>query len=185
MSGFLQYLHATPHNNRGDDRPDNQVGNPATDHCHQRARHNYTQIGNDIIGRENPGSKLQTAVTKKPSELKAGSKDAKRRKSFCARMSGVDGPMKDEKGRPTAKAKALSRWNCEESAMDYTAKRLANKDDGKVAKLRAAGDKRREEKMKGRDIAKRDTYKKNSWGDLLEVKDTEITQYFKGVMKRK
>ena len=62
--------------------------------------------------RENPGSKLKTAVTKKPSELKAGSKDAKRRKSFCARMSGNKGPMKDEKGRPTPKAKALSRWNC-------------------------------------------------------------------------
>jgi hypothetical protein len=62
--------------------------------------------------RENPGSKLQTAVTKKPSELKPSSKAAKRRKSFCARMSGVDGPMKDEKGRPTAKAKALKRWNC-------------------------------------------------------------------------
>jgi hypothetical protein len=63
--------------------------------------------------RENPGSKLKTAVTKKPSELKADSKDAKRRKSFCARMSGNKGPMKDEKGRPTPKAKALSRWNCE------------------------------------------------------------------------
>lgn len=63
--------------------------------------------------RENPGSKLKTAVTKKPSELKAGSKDANRRKSFCARMSGNKGPMKDEKGRPTPKAKALSRWNCE------------------------------------------------------------------------
>lgn len=62
--------------------------------------------------RENPGSKLKTAVTKKPSELKAGSKDAKRRKSFCARMSGNEGPMKDEKGRPTPKAKALNRWNC-------------------------------------------------------------------------
>jgi hypothetical protein len=63
--------------------------------------------------RENPGSKLQTAVTTKPSKLKAGSKDAKRRKSFCARMSGNEGPMKDDKGRPTPKAKALSRWNCE------------------------------------------------------------------------
>ena len=62
--------------------------------------------------RENPGSKLKTAVTKKPSELKAGSKDAKRRKSLCARMSGNKGPMKDEKGRPTPKAKALKRWNC-------------------------------------------------------------------------
>ena len=63
--------------------------------------------------RENPGSKLQTAVTTKPSKLKAGSKDAKRRKSFCARMSGNKGPMKDEHGKPTPKAKALRRWNCE------------------------------------------------------------------------
>lgn len=35
-----------------------------------------------------------------------------RRKSFCARMSGVRGPMKDEKGRPTRKALALGAWNC-------------------------------------------------------------------------
>jgi hypothetical protein len=62
--------------------------------------------------RENPGSKLQTAVTTKPSKLKAGSKDAKRRKSFCARMSGVKGPMKDKKGKPTRKALALKKWNC-------------------------------------------------------------------------
>ena len=63
--------------------------------------------------REHPGSKLKTAVTTKPSKLKAGSKDAKRRKSFCARMSGNKGPMKDEHGKPTPKAKALRRWNCE------------------------------------------------------------------------
>ena len=63
--------------------------------------------------RANPGSKLSMAVTTKPSKLKAGSKAAKRRKSFCARMSGVKGPMKDEKGRPTRKAKALRKWNCE------------------------------------------------------------------------
>ena len=62
--------------------------------------------------RENPGSKLQTAVTTPPSKLKPGSKDAKRRKSFCARMSGNPGPMKDEHGKPTPKAKALKRWNC-------------------------------------------------------------------------
>ncbi len=60
----------------------------------------------------NPGSKLQTAVTTKPSKLKAGSKDANRRKSFCARMSGMPGPMKDEKGRPTRKALSLRKWNC-------------------------------------------------------------------------
>jgi hypothetical protein len=62
---------------------------------------------------EHPGSKLQTAVTKKPSELKAGSKDAKRRKSFCARMSGNKGPMKKPNGEATPKALALRRWNCE------------------------------------------------------------------------
>ena len=71
--------------------------------------------------REHPGSKLKTAVTKKPSELKAGSKDANRRKTFCARMSGVKGPMKDEHGKPTAKAKALSRWNCNEDATTESA----------------------------------------------------------------
>ena len=38
--------------------------------------------------------------------------DAGRRKSFCARMGGVKGPMKDEKGRPTRKALALKAWNC-------------------------------------------------------------------------
>jgi hypothetical protein len=62
--------------------------------------------------RQNPGSKLKTAVTTKPSKLKPGSKDAKRRKSFCARMGGMPGPMKDEKGRPTRKALSLKKWNC-------------------------------------------------------------------------
>jgi hypothetical protein len=62
--------------------------------------------------RENPGSKLQTAVTTPPSKLKAGSKDAARRKSFCARMSGVDGPMKKPNGEPTRKALSLRKWNC-------------------------------------------------------------------------
>jgi len=35
-----------------------------------------------------------------------------RKRSFCARMSGMPGPMKDEKGRPTRKAASLKRWNC-------------------------------------------------------------------------
>ena len=61
---------------------------------------------------EHPGSKLQTAVTTKPSKLKKGSKAAKRRKSFCARMSGVKGPMKKPNGKPTRKALALRKWNC-------------------------------------------------------------------------
>lgn len=66
--------------------------------------------------RENPGSKLQTAVTTKPGKLKKGSKASKRRKSFCSRMKGM------KKSRASAKTKrdpnspinkALRRWNCE------------------------------------------------------------------------
>ena len=60
----------------------------------------------------NPGSKLKMAVTTKPSKLKAGSAYAKRRKSFCARMSGMPGPMKKPNGKPTRKALALKKWNC-------------------------------------------------------------------------
>ena len=39
-------------------------------------------------------------------------KDSARKKSFCARMSGMPGPMKDSKGRPTRKAASLRRWGC-------------------------------------------------------------------------
>ena len=60
----------------------------------------------------NPGSKLKMAVTTKPSKLKPGSKAAKRRKSFCARMGGMPGPMTKPNGKPTRKALALKKWNC-------------------------------------------------------------------------
>ena len=53
--------------------------------------------------RDNPGSKLKTAVTTPPSKLKKGSKAAKRRKSFCARSRS----WKSERGRA-----ARRRWNC-------------------------------------------------------------------------
>jgi hypothetical protein len=59
--------------------------------------------------RENPGSKLKMAVTGK---VKKGSKAAKRRKSFCARMGGMPGPMKKPNGEPTRKALALRKWKC-------------------------------------------------------------------------
>lgn len=45
-------------------------------------------------------------------QAKKSPKAAARRSSFCARMSGVKGPMKDEKGRPTRKALALRKWDC-------------------------------------------------------------------------
>ena len=53
--------------------------------------------------RNNPGSKLKTAVTTPPSKLKPGSKAANRRKSFCARSRGWTG----ERGKA-----ARRRWNC-------------------------------------------------------------------------
>jgi len=62
--------------------------------------------------RENPGSHLSMAVTTKPSKLKPGSKAANRRKSFCARMGGMKGPMKKPNGQPSRKALALRKWNC-------------------------------------------------------------------------
>jgi len=47
------------------------------------------------------------------SNLKAPQPEGGPRKdSFCARMSGVKGPMKDENGKPTRKAAALKRWKC-------------------------------------------------------------------------
>ena len=45
-------------------------------------------------------------------QAKKSPKAAARRKSFCARMSGMEGPMKDDKGRPTRKALALRKWDC-------------------------------------------------------------------------
>jgi len=70
------------------------------------------QKGVESYRRENPGSKLQMAVTTKPSKLKKDSKAYKRRKSFCARMSGMKGPMRKPNGKPTRKALALRKWNC-------------------------------------------------------------------------
>jgi len=46
------------------------------------------------------------------SEAKKSPAASARRDSFCSRMGGVSGPMKDEKGRPTRKALALRKWDC-------------------------------------------------------------------------
>ena len=64
--------------------------------------------------RENPGSKLKTAVTTPPSKLKKGSKDSKRRKSFCARSDGQKKMHNIDCSKTPDKAicKARKRWNC-------------------------------------------------------------------------
>lgn len=78
---------------------------------HKSSTGGLTQKGRDSYNREH-GSHLKAPVTTPPSKLKAGSKAANRRKSFCARMSGVDGPMKKPNGEPSRKALALRKWNC-------------------------------------------------------------------------
>ena len=62
-----------------------------------------TEKGVKEYRRNNPGSKLKTAVTTKPSKLKPGSKAARRRKSFCARSRS----WTSERGKA-----ARRRWNC-------------------------------------------------------------------------
>ena len=86
------------------------------------SKHNNKRAGGmskksvSVYRREHPGSKIKTAVTTKPSKLKKGSKDAKRRASFCARMKGM---KKHRTGAKTARDpnsninKSLRRWHCE------------------------------------------------------------------------
>ena len=65
--------------------------------------------------KQNPGSKLKTAVTTKPSKLKPGSKAAGRRKSFCSRMSGMKKKLTSAKTAkdPNSRInKSLRKWNC-------------------------------------------------------------------------
>tara|TARA_R110002020_G_scaffold404888_1_gene614915 strand:- start:130 stop:408 length:279 start_codon:yes stop_codon:yes gene_type:complete len=60
--------------------------------------------------KENPGSKLKTAVT---GNVKAGSKDAKRRKSFCARSAGQMKKFPKAAKDPNSRLRqARKRWKC-------------------------------------------------------------------------
>lgn len=69
-----------------------------------------TQKGVEKYRRENPGSKLQTAVTGK---VKEGSKDAKRRKSFCARSAGQMKKFPKAAKNPNSRLRqARKRWKC-------------------------------------------------------------------------
>ena len=82
---------------------------------HKSRSGGLTKKGVAAYRRANPGSKLKTAVTTKPSKLKKGSKAAKRRKSFCARMSGLKKRMTSAKTAkdPNSRVnKSLRKWNC-------------------------------------------------------------------------
>jgi hypothetical protein len=74
-----------------------------------------SKSGVDRYNRENPGHHLKMAVTTEPSKLKAGSKAANRRKSFCARMGGMKKRLTGSKTAhdPDSRInKALRKWNC-------------------------------------------------------------------------
>src|SRR5210317_894642 len=69
-----------------------------------------TKAGVERYRRENPGSKLKTAVTGK---VKPGSKDAKRRKSFCARSAGQMKQFPKAAADPNSRLRqARKRWRC-------------------------------------------------------------------------
>ena len=78
---------------------------------HKSSTGGLTQKGRDYYNSQSGGN-LKAPVTTPPSKLKAGSKAANRRKSFCARMGGMEGSMKKPNGEPTRKALALRKWNC-------------------------------------------------------------------------
>ena len=77
-----------------------------------KGHYRSTEAGAGLTRKGAKAQGIKTAVTTPPSKLDPKGKAAKRRKSFCARMGGMKGPMKDEKGRPTRKAMSLRRWNC-------------------------------------------------------------------------
>jgi len=75
---------------------------------HKNPTGGLSQKGRDYINKKT-GSKLKRPVTKKSGLSKT---EKGRKKSFCARMGGVKGPMKKPNGEPTRKALALRKWNC-------------------------------------------------------------------------
>ena len=74
---------------------------------HKSRSGGLTRAGIAKYNRET-GSNLKPAVTEK----NPTGKRAARRRSFCARMKGVKGPMKKPNGKPTRKALALRKWRC-------------------------------------------------------------------------
>lgn len=75
---------------------------------HKNPTGGLSQKGRDYINKKT-GSKLKRPVTKTSGLTKS---EKGRKKSFCARMGGVKGPMKKPNGEPTRKALALRKWNC-------------------------------------------------------------------------
>lgn len=77
-----------------------------------RSKHKSKKGGLTAAGRKYYNSKTGSNLKAPVTESNPKGKRAARRRSFCARMKGVKGAMKDSKGRPTRKALALRRWKC-------------------------------------------------------------------------
>jgi hypothetical protein len=71
-----------------------------------RKEHKNPEGGLNAKGRAYYNAK--TGSNLKPPQPEGGA----RKKSFCARMEGVKGPMKKPNGEPTRKALALKKWKC-------------------------------------------------------------------------
>jgi hypothetical protein len=81
-------------------------------HGYNKKRHAKSGGLNDKFRRQynrEHGSNLKRPVTQK--NVDPNSKAGKRRKSFCARMRGVQGPTSKD-GKLTPKGAALKRWRC-------------------------------------------------------------------------
>ena len=117
---------------------------------HKSSTGGLTQRGRDHYN-STTGSNLKAPVTTSPSKLDPDSKAANRRKSFCARMGGMEGPMKKPNGEPTRKSLALKKWNCNENAEvnEVSSNTLANYKSGALS----------DEKKRMRDLA--DKYHKD------------------------
>ncbi len=75
----------------------------------KNAKGGLNEKGRKSYERQNPGSDLKPPVS--AAQAKKSKKSANRRKSFCARMGGMPGPM-EKNGKPTRKALALRKWDC-------------------------------------------------------------------------
>lgn len=73
-----------------------------------RGEKKSTESGAGLTAKGRAKYNRETGSNLKAPQPEGGS----RKKSFCARMSGVKGPMKDANGKPTRKAAALKRWKC-------------------------------------------------------------------------
>ena len=75
----------------------------------KNAKGGLNEKGRKSYEKSNPGSDLKPPVSAK--QAKKSKNSAARRKSFCARMGGMPGPM-EKNGKPTRKALALRKWDC-------------------------------------------------------------------------